>query len=145
MKHKTSELEGALLDMAVCLCLGWKFERLEDAGESARYMISNDDGIGIRATMLRGMWWGVSRFSSDWATGGPIIHRENIAISPPTSMVHRNGGRSAGWGPSGYWSATTWHAGFNGRRAFSCHETEPLVAAMRCYVASKLGEEVDLC
>ena len=82
--------------------------------------------------------------SQNWAQAGPIIHREQIGISPPGSRVHRNGGNSPGWGPSGIWTATTWHAGVNGRRAIAWHETDPLVAAMRCYVASKLGDSVDV-
>ncbi|MDR0226713.1 MAG: DUF2591 domain-containing protein [Burkholderiaceae bacterium] len=82
--------------------------------------------------------------SQNWAQAGPIIYREQIGISPPGSRVHRNGGNSPGWGPSGIWTATTWHAGVNGRRAIAWHETDPLVAAMRCYVASKLGDSVDV-
>lgn len=61
-------------------------------------------------------------YSTEWRFGGPIIERERITID---AGQH-------GW----LWVA---------RKV--AHETTgptPLVAAMRCYVASKLGDEVDL-
>ena len=61
--------------------------------------------------------------STDWAVGGPIIEREKIGIlwsSTPECFVS--------WSPSG--------------EKVSRGPT-PLIAAMRCYVASKLGAEVD--
>ena len=65
--------------------------------------------------------------STDWAQGGPIIEREKIAA------VYRAGR---------YWLAYT-HENYQGRQADACGPT-PLIAAMRCYVASKLGDEVDV-
>ena len=59
--------------------------------------------------------------STDWAHGGPIIERERVAV----------------WGDGGlYWEAEcgwTWAKG-----------PTPLVAAMRCYVTSKVGEEIEV-
>ena len=61
-------------------------------------------------------------YSTDWSRGGPIIERERIRLDP-----------------RGLWCA-----------AHDTHEwTEstgptPLIAAMRCYVASKLGDEVEV-
>lgn len=82
--------------------------------------------------------------STDWAAAGPIIKRENISLSPPTSVIHANGGNNPGWRPSGFWQACTWHQGVSGKRAFAWHETEPLIAAMRCFVRSKLGDEIEV-
>jgi hypothetical protein len=56
--------------------------------------------------------------STNWEYGGPIIAQENISISSPSI----NG-------------TTNWHAG-------NYEGATPLIAAMRYYVASKLGEEV---
>ena len=60
--------------------------------------------------------------STDWAQGGPIIEREKTAIK-------ENG--------YGHWFAKVgagkWMRG-----------PTPLIAAMRCYVASKLGDEVEI-
>ncbi len=55
--------------------------------------------------------------STDWAWGGPIIEREGIALIPG-------------------WTAE--------RPGFSADGDTPLIAAMRCYVASKLGDEIDV-
>jgi hypothetical protein len=62
-------------------------------------------------------------YSTDWAEGGPIIERERI--STQTTENH--------------WEAdvTTESGAF----VRSCGPT-PLVAAMRCFVASKLGDDV---
>ncbi len=60
--------------------------------------------------------------SIDWAQGGPIIERERINVDPSPD--------SAEW--YGYYDNNgKWYSG-----------PTPLIAAMRCYVASKLGEEV---
>ena len=56
-------------------------------------------------------------YSSDWAFGGPIIQREMIAIY-------------------GDWNATLGEGTYEG--------PTPLIAAMRCYVASVLGDEVEV-
>ena len=62
--------------------------------------------------------------STDWAHGGPIIEREGV-------MIER-------WASTGHWQA----ANALVTKVFTA-ET-PLVAAMRCYVASKLGDEVEV-
>ena len=67
--------------------------------------------------------------SENWADGGPIIEREEISIE-----FNRAEFKSA-------WIAY---------KLGSPHEdnpkggSTPLVAAMRCYVASKLGDEIEL-
>ena len=64
--------------------------------------------------------------STDWAFGGPIIEREGITIA-------RRGKHS--------WSE--WGAVLNDFE-FDEEGTTPLIAAMRCYVASKLGDNIDI-
>ena len=66
-------------------------------------------------------------FSTDWAQGGPIIEREGIGV-----YQYR-----------GAWAA---HCPLPNGGLHACMENQPtpLIAAMRCYVASKLGEEVDV-
>jgi len=61
--------------------------------------------------------------STDWAQGGPIIEREKISIDAMYDTV-------------GWVASTQESIGYEG--------DTPLVAAMRCYVASKLGDEIDL-
>jgi len=65
--------------------------------------------------------------SDDWAQGGPIIEREKIDLHH-----QRHGDLSVGWVAT--WDS--WESEHTG--------PTPLVAAMRCYVASKLGDEVEL-
>jgi hypothetical protein len=61
--------------------------------------------------------------STNWAQGGPIIEREKLAIC-------------IGWKQWLAFSDDTDNAGVQG--------PTPLVAAMRCYVVSKLGDNIDI-
>lgn len=61
-------------------------------------------------------------FSSNWLLGGPIIEREGINLSSVAGI--------------------TWCADGPVRVGF--YAPTPLIAAMRCYVASKLGDEVEI-
>jgi hypothetical protein len=70
--------------------------------------------------------------STDWAQGGPIIEREEISMA----KVGRSVDDVIAPHPEG------WAAHIDG--AHTCYGTTPLIAAMRCYVASKLGDEVEL-
>ena len=63
------------------------------------------------------------RYSTNWSQGGLIIEREGISW---------HCGNKSSWHTYGYGSAEN----FNG--------PTPLIAAMRCYVASKLGDEVEV-
>lgn len=68
-------------------------------------------------------------YSTDWAQGGPIIEREKIGFWAYT--LDEDGNENPGW------YAET----FEG---FVADGPTPLIAAMRCYVASKLGDEVEI-
>lgn len=68
--------------------------------------------------------------STDWAQGGPIIEREWIEVVPWPNETDE-GER---------WQATQHELP---HRVY-CSGPTPLIAAMRCYVASKLGDEVDV-
>lgn len=57
--------------------------------------------------------------STEWSDGGPIIERERIDIAES----------------NGDWNA------YNGEFGYG---PTPLVAALRCHVASKLGDEVEI-
>ena len=62
----------------------------------------------------------------DWAQGGPIIERERI-----TSRVDTRGGRWVSFLDGG---KVTWRM----------VGPTPLIAAMRCYVASKMGDTIEV-
>ena len=74
-----------------------------------------------------GDWRGTYRaaYSTDWNQGGPIIEREKIGVF----ML------------DGVWSA---RCQYKGAIVVYAEGPTPLIAAMRCYVASKLGDEVDV-
>lgn len=76
--------------------------------------------------------YGMYHYSTDWAYGGPLIEREEIGI-------RRNAPCSEGREWEALPSITAKGAG--GMYAYG---PTPLVAAMRLYVASKLGEYVDI-
>jgi hypothetical protein len=65
-------------------------------------------------------------YCTDWEHGGPIIERETIDVFRNynegcwQAEANRHGGCPMGRGPT------------------------PLIAAMRCFVASKLGDEVEI-
>jgi hypothetical protein len=114
---KTFELTEAALDWAVANCEGL-----------LAFGWKNDTGI-LRITLSTGE---CIRYipSDDWSQGGPIIERENIEIS-----VDRMG--------CPLWTADiTDSLGVYIEHTYS--GTTPLIAAMRCYVASKLGDEIDI-
>jgi len=66
--------------------------------------------------------YGVGFFSTDWAAGGPIIEREKLEI---------------------VFNGEGWDA-YDHLRHIPEEGSTPLIAAMRCYVAAKLGEVVDV-
>ena len=115
MKRKISELEGRALDWAVAKANGLDFYQ-PDYGPSE------------------------PEFSTDWAQGGPIIERDLITVEAQF--------KSAGYEcPLGqwYWVATMLDAcGDMDTDTVDTPGPTPLVAAMRCYVASKLGNTVDI-
>lgn len=113
-KHKVAELEGALLDAAVARAENKTLERDEHGNLYAKKHFYSDKATG----------WSPSRW---WEQGGPIIEREAIALYPPLCV-----------GDYGEWEATVCGKDQGEKGA------TPLIAAMRAYVASKLGEEVEL-
>jgi hypothetical protein len=74
-------------------------------------------------------------YSTDWAYGGPIIEREGMELLCNVSPAQAKAFKSA---------APDWFACLKYKRADHWHGPTPLIAAMRCYVASKLGDEVDI-
>jgi hypothetical protein len=64
--------------------------------------------------------------STDWAQGGAIIESECITVEH-----------------AGVWIGRCWKAS-DGDEQIEIEGATPLIAAMRCYVASKLGDEVEI-
>ena len=66
--------------------------------------------------------WGMWKWATDWGQGGPIIEREGV------SLTYENG---------------DWYATMQGKPT-TYFSYDPLVSAMRCYVASHFGDEVEV-
>ena len=116
MKIKTSELEGVALNWAVAKCERFKVSRLGPGNKHGVYRVDGESWYETRTPFTP---------STEWDQGGLIIARERITIRHwdnvdfVTAYMPQMG--------------SAWH-----------HGPTPLIAAMRCYVASKLGEEVDV-
>lgn len=125
MQVKTSELTGAALDWAVAKADGsLPFDK--DGAVCWR-----DDE---RGNVIRAAWTP----STDWSQGGPIIKRELLAVDPVTDAMAFSPAFYAMGGTHG-WVAAACREG----HCYAYGPT-PLIAAMRCYVASKLGDEIDI-
>jgi hypothetical protein len=124
MKTKTSELIGPALDWAVAKALGVPAQVLP--------IRSNSRIVGHRVYLdpAERDEFGMVEFepSTNWSQGGPIIDSERVATQP-----YR-----------GAWIAGVSGKPARGTSSWSCGGPTPLVAAMRCYVASKLGDEVEI-
>ena len=116
---KTNELTGAALDWAVARC-----EEGEALAEGWHPHFAPYGGeLRLRATPYAP--------STDWSQGGPIIEREKIDIQ--------------------CWDAHSmpWKASIDGDTdagiaLYVEYGLTPLIAAMRCYVASKLGDDINI-
>ena len=115
---KTSELTGAALNWAVAQCLELKVT-FDSWGVCYIGKVQRDEsGLGYPAPFEP---------SHNWAQGGPIIERERILIQPE---IGKEGCGNA-------WSAIA----IDGFEEFG---PTPLIAAMRCYVVSKMGDEIEI-
>lgn len=115
MKIKTSETTPIQLDWLVAKIEGRP--ALHDFGKIIPWTkeLAPADSRGKRFTP-----------SSDWAQGGPIIEREKLDLHWMDNFEA--------------WAA----AKGEGIVAINGYGPTPLIAAMRCYVASELGNEVEV-
>ena len=140
MKHRTADLEGALLDAAVARAEGKLFDLMNDEwGERAAYLVLM---VNLPEFPLPVVGDKVKYCpSSQWQVGGPIIERERIATAWLWS-ADEQGAVSRLWcafiGAKAPWYIDERMSTANGTGP------TPLIAAMRAYVASKFGEEVEI-
>ena len=120
MKLKTTELQGPALDWAVAQAEG-----------NVRLQYDNKEGLIINNII----GWFHYRPSVAWAQGGPIIERENINVFMDDEKWAAYASHSLPQNFYGTSKDPDWDDGDEGY---------PLVAAMRCYVASVLGDEVEV-
>lgn len=129
MKIKTSELIDEKLDWAVSYALGHNpMKDFHSHGMTWRGWWETAPYIYTKPNEYRRL----PRYSIDWSQGGPIIEQELIRVIAPTvrgvdwvarikqPLLSNMNGWVEQIGPT------------------------PLIAAMRCYCASKLGDEVEI-
>lgn len=144
---KTSGLIGPALDWAVAKCEGFEvmlFDDLWRANAQIKGYLAADVEEHLGWQPQRGRYVivelrqlqldqrnpdvltptrcakDIPDYSTDWSQGGPIIEREGIDLMKVGVKQWRADCGPARYGPT------------------------PLIAAMRCYVASKLGDEVEI-
>ena len=129
---KTSDLIYEALDWAVVMCLGftpakrekrnWGYETVPAPELVFSRILTSKDNPG-NSVYQRNLG-----FSTDWSQGGPIIEMEQISTC---------------WGGT-IWVATRFNKKYEGTWYGHQYGPTPLIAAMRCYVASKLGDTVEI-
>ena len=134
MKIKTAELIGRQLDYAVALSAwgtGFRYDTI------ASYWITID---GKHYVLSNG--WSEDQCytpSTNWLRGGPIIEREGIELL--CNLTATEAARFSTPGVHADWQAFYRNRRMTEERSFA---TTPLIAAMRCYCASKLGDTVEI-
>ena len=118
MKIKTRELIGSALDWAVAWAQNMDY-------------FHPDTGPAEPA------------YSSDWAQGGPIIERNQIGIVRCNDLYFPSGNEHGEYYEQ-YWKAEIKGETDLNMSLYIEYGPTPLIAAMRCFVASKLGDEVDI-
>lgn len=132
MKVQTSTITGAALDWAVakCECEDKELSRLRVHNGRVDFLWDGGNPHGPRRS---------TDYSANWSQGGPIIERENIS----TCRIFCDGEPNS-------WVCNTHTLEYDERGEYiegsdnAMEGPTPLIAAMRCYVASKLGDEVDV-
>lgn len=111
----TNELTGAALNWAVAKCEGYEDK---DFCPHDKHFRDEDD-----------KWFSPA---DDWAHAGPIIEREGISLVYDVELCQEEGQE---------YYATSYAVESGEGRIYG---PTPLIAAMRCYVAFKLGDTVEL-
>jgi len=91
----------------------------ELTGAALDWAVAKCEGVEIIVRQENWDW-----YSSSWEQGGPIIERENMEI---TRLADDRG-----------WKSTNYD------QTIKAYGPTPLIAAMRCYVASKLGDDIEI-
>lgn len=132
MQIKTAELSSEALDWVVATCEGYKDLRWNHNDCVDRHMLMTPLIAAYGPVFL----WELG-YSTDWALAGPIIERENITLE-------RNV-KQKGCAVVGFYD---WYAShpknYGGLIRHSASGATALIAAMRCYVAAKLGDSVEV-
>lgn len=112
---KTSDATGNALNWLVATCEGWAEYTNDEVFGKVFQRSPSGNLVHLRLDD--------TRYSEDWAEGGPIIEREAIGFSTMDGVT---------------WIADSFVT------SHQQYGPAQLVAAMRCHVSGKLGAEVDV-
>ena len=122
-KIKTNELIGPALDWAVAECEKVRTYVRPYEHTMTGLCILDADLVDMETDDAQEL-----RYSRDWAQGGQILERENISVGYQGHL---------GVPLDSLWYATN--------RVDACgFGQKPLIAAMRCFCCSKLGDTVEV-
>ena len=132
MKIKTNELIGPALDWVVAKCNG-DFALYHDIEEGHRFL---------------NLWTGSAflKYSTLWSCGGPIIEREKIDLEFMDNFEAWCGSvvREYGQDRESYSDDQDRESYTAEQESFVGYGPTPLIAAMRCYVCSVMGEIAEI-
>lgn len=117
LRHDRADIFGRMNNQGVDM----KVKTSELAGAALDWAVAKCEGNTITFAddgLPSGQW---EMYSSNWAQGGPIIERHIFRLEDYGDE----------WEAEGFCDIGT-------------HGPTPLIAAMRAYVTSKLGDEVDI-
>lgn len=125
MEVKTLKLDNAALAWAVALC-----EQAKVGISSGKKVCidTHQDELPLGIAPFDDCRWHVYRPESSWAQGGPIVDDQEITIDYRGNET----------------IARKWSDKLNNFIEARAGKKQGLLAAMRCYVAFKLGDTVDV-
>lgn len=125
MEVKTLKLDNAALAWAVALC-----ERVETGITRTNKVCidTHQDELPPGLASFDDCRWHIYRPESSWAQGGPIVDEQEITIDYRENET----------------IARKWSDTLNNFIEARAGKKQGLLAAMRCYVAFKLGDSVEI-
>lgn len=106
-----------------------KIKTSEASGATLDWMVAKCEGVYLAEPVPLDSGCTPFQPSTNWSQGGPIIEGEKVDLMSYLERADLN----MSW---------RWRSCMMGTKAY--YGPTPLVAAMRCYVASKLGDEVEV-
>jgi len=105
-----------------------KVKTSQAKGQVLNYLVAKCEGVEFTYENFPQHELLMCQYINDWALGGPIIEREKIGIVPDDTN------------DANIWIGSVYEPEWR----FNRTGPTPLIAAMRCYVASKLGDEAEV-
>jgi hypothetical protein len=143
MQIKTIELTGVRLDWAVAAAL-YEQDEEDRVVKVCRFEPTTPAWVEVENSPGSAPHFHRFSPSTNWAQGGPIIEREGICIERYRNIQERYRDINEEYFWIGRFSECIKLPDGKGLSFFYREGNTPLIAGMRCYVASVLGDEIDI-